>query len=317
MPRNCSTICSVTTVTNETIDSATAWARLAEQGIEVDTSGRRRWEYSYDASNYRIRPAAVAFPRSAADVQALLAVCRETGVPVTSRGGGTSMGGNSIGAGLVLDFSRYMRGVGEIEFDAAGEASAWVEAGAVLSELRGQLERASGGSLTFAPDPSSHTRATLGGSYGNDACGNHSVAYGRTSHHVIEAEVITADGARLIAGPGGVRPVDDEDAASRARADELNDRLRALADAHLAAFRTELQTIPRQVSGYHLGHLLPEEGLDVAAALAGSEGTCATSCRRSGPSPQRSRGSTRRSSTSCGADAGPRAWTRCPRARRM
>lgn len=248
---------------------------LADRGVEVDFSGRRRWEYSYDASNYRVRPAAVAFPRDVGEARALLAACRESGLPLTSRGGGTSMAGNAIGEGLVIDFSRHMRGVGPIEVGTDGEASVRVEAGVVLSELRAQVERASGGALTFAPDPSSHTRATLGGSHGNDACGNHSVAYGRTSGHVLEAEILTADGMHLIAGRGGLRAFDRDDRASAARADELNESLRSLAGANLAAFRTQLQRIPRQVSGYHLGHLLPEEGFDVAAALAGSEGTCA------------------------------------------
>lgn len=243
--------------------------------IEIDTSGRRRSEYSYDASNYRIRPEGVAFPRNVEEVLELLEMCRNSGLPVTGRGGGTSMAGNAIGAGIVVDFSRHMRGTGRIEFDADGGASIWVEPGVVLSELRAQVERDGGGALTFAPDPSSHTRATLGGSHGNDACGNHSVAYGRTSGHVIEAEIVTTDGAHLIAGAGGLRAADPGDGPSVRRATTLNDDLRALVQLNLAALRTELQTIPRQVSGYHLGHLLPEQGFDVAAALAGSEGTCA------------------------------------------
>lgn len=269
-------------------DRASPFDSLIARGIDVDASERRRMEYSYDASNYRVRPAAVAFPRSAEEVVELLAVCADAGIPVTSRGGGTSLAGNSIGEGLVIDLSRHMRAVGEIETagskaEAAGadEATVWVEPGAVLSELRAEIEARSDGALTFAPDPSSHTRATVGGSYGNDACGNHSIAYGRFSEHIVEAELVTADGARIIVGSdgasahGGIRAADPTDLRSAERAAELESRLRGLAAENLAPLRTELETIPRQVSGYHLGRLLPERGFDVAAALAGSEGSCA------------------------------------------
>jgi len=252
---------------------------LRANGIEIDDSSRRRMEYSYDASNYRVPPIAVVFPCSAREVQQVIAACREASLPVIPRGGGTSLAGNSIGEGIVIDVSRYLRGVGPIEVDDSGDASVWVEPGAVLSELRAAVETQSGGSLTFAPDPSSHTRATVGGSFGNDACGNHSVAYGRMSDHVLEAEVLTSDGAHLIARRGGIRAADPRDPHSVARATELERELDQLAREHLAELRTELQTIPRQVSGYHLGRLLPESGFDVAASLAGSEGSCAVLVR--------------------------------------
>ncbi|MEV7607322.1 FAD-linked oxidase C-terminal domain-containing protein [Paenarthrobacter sp. NPDC089322] len=245
---------------------------LRTQGIEVDDSPRRLSEYSYDASNYRVRPAAVAFPASVDDVRKVVRACSAIGVPITARGGGTSMAGNAIGDGLVIDLSRRMRSIGNLD---AGQDAVWVEAGAVLGELRSYVEKATQGELTFAPDPSSVTRATIGGSIGNDACGNHSVAYGRMTHHVREVEIVTVDGAYLHAGRGFLRAVDAGDRHSVARAKELLEGLQELAQANLAPLRTELQNIPRQVSGYHLGHLLPESGLDVAGALAGSEGTCA------------------------------------------
>lgn len=248
---------------------------LLASRIEIDRSERRRTEYAYDASNYRMRPLAVVFPNSTAEARRVLAACARGGIPVTARGGGTSMSGNAVGAGVIVDFSRYLGGVDELgEIDRA-DRSVWVSAGTVLTDLRRAVEEQTDGALTFAPDPSSQTRATVGGSIANDACGNHSVAYGRMSHHVRELEVLTIDGAHLFAGPGGLRPVDPTDEGSAARAAELNQQLAGLAGAHLAAIRTELQSIPRQVSGYHLGHLLPESGLNVARALAGSEGGCA------------------------------------------
>lgn len=250
--------------------------RLEHHGVEVDNSPRRRSEYSYDASNYRVRPAAVAFPKSVEDVRTVLRLCSDLRVPVTIRGGGTSMAGNAIGEGLVMDLSRCMTSIGALDAD---HATVWADAGVVLGELRTHIERATAGTLTFAPDPSSLTRATVGGSIGNDACGNHSVAYGRMTNHVREVELVTADGAYLRAGRDFLRAVDETDTHSVARAEELMEGLKALAAENLATLRVELQTIPRQVSGYHVGHLLPEHGFDVAAALAGSEGTCAVVVR--------------------------------------
>lgn len=151
--------------------------RLAAAGIPADTSPRRLAEYSYDASNYRVPPLAVVFPRSVDDVVATLEACRETGTALISRGGGTSMAGNAIGPGIVLDFSRHMNRIHAIE-QAAGTVA--VDPGVVLAVLSREVEQATGNRFTFAPDPSSKNRATIGGSLGNDACGNHSVRYGRS-----------------------------------------------------------------------------------------------------------------------------------------
>lgn len=246
--------------------------RLTTAGLEVDASGHRLAAYSYDASNYRVRPLAVVFPRSVEDVVAVLVVCRQTRTPVVSRGGGTSMAGNAIGPGVVLDFSRHLHRV--LTIDEA-EGTADVEPGVVLAVLSRETEQVTGGRLTFAPDPSSRTRATVGGAVGNDACGNHSVRYGRMSDHVVELDLVTSDGARLTAAAGGLRPTDPTDRSSAERARELNDRLATIARSNLAIFRTELGRLPRQVSGYHLANLLPENGFHIARALAGSEGTCA------------------------------------------
>ncbi|QCO97250.1 FAD-binding oxidoreductase [Arthrobacter sp. 24S4-2] len=244
---------------------------LSAAGISADSSPRRLAEYSYDASNYRVPPLAVVFPRSTEDVVATLAVCRETGTPLVSRGGGTSMAGNAIGPGVVLDFSRHMNRIHSVD-EAAGTVS--VDPGVVLAVLSREVEQATGNRFTFAPDPSSKNRATIGGSLGNDACGNHSVRYGRTSDHVVEFDVVTSDGARLTATATGLRATDPEDKPAAARAAALTDSLRELAHNNLASFRTELGRIQRQVSGYHLANLLPEKGFNVARALVGSEGTC-------------------------------------------
>lgn len=245
--------------------------RLAGQGIDVETGARRLAEYSYDASNYRIKPAAVIFPRSPGEVAVVARECHAAGVPIVCRGGGTSMAGNAVGSGVVLEFSRHMNAVEAIDADAM---TARVQPGIVISALADAASAATGGALTFAPDPSSRTRATVGGAIANDACGNHSVRYGRTTDHVIALDVVTADGVRLTAERTGVRATDPDDAEATARATELTGELTALRDQYLADFRVELGRIQRQVSGYHLDHLLPEHGFDVARALVGTEGTC-------------------------------------------
>ncbi|WP_190814809.1 FAD-binding and (Fe-S)-binding domain-containing protein [Saccharopolyspora pogona] len=254
-------------------DSAAALLRvLAEAGVPADASPRRRAEYSYDASNYRVEPLAVAFPRTVDDVVAAVAVCRATGAAVIVRGGGTSMAGNAVGPGLVLDFSRHMDRVLAVDEEAR---TVDVEPGVVLAALSSEVELATGGRCTFAPDPSSKNRATVGGAIGNDACGNHSVRYGRTSDHVAEIDLVTSDGARLTATETGLRATDPADSFSATRAESLAASLARLAQQNLSTLRLELGRIPRQVSGYHLENLLPEKRFNIARAVVGSEGTWA------------------------------------------
>ena len=247
-------------------------AELAELGIDLDIGSRRRAEYSFDASNYRVPPLAVAFPRSAGDVVAIVRACTDRGIPITSRGGGTSLAGNAIGRGVVLDFSRHMNRVRAVD---ASARTAVVEPGIVLTDLQKDVQLATDGAFTFAPDPSSKSRATVGGAIGNDACGNHSVRYGRTSDHVVALDLVTADGHRLTATRDGLRATDPDDSSAVSEAGRIAAGLDALTQEHLGDFRLELGRIPRQVSGFHLANLLPENGFDVARALVGSEGTCA------------------------------------------
>nr|WP_205709673.1 FAD-binding and (Fe-S)-binding domain-containing protein [Kineococcus siccus] len=229
---------------------------------QVDVSTRRRAEYTTDASNYRVVPTAVVFPRSAADVEAVLAVCRELGVPTTSRGAGTSVAGNAVGTGVVLDFSRHLNRVLEVD---PVTRTALVEPGVVLDDLQ---RAAKPHGLRFGPDPSTHARCTVGGMIGNDACGSHALAYGRTSHNVVQLEVLDGHGRRFW---------------TDAPPDELVAPLEAVAGRHLATIRTRFATFGRQVSGYALEHLLPEtggpRGTALARLLTGSEGTLVTILR--------------------------------------
>ncbi|PTH83466.1 FAD-binding oxidoreductase [Streptomyces sp. A244] len=258
-------------MTTATRDLAGLTARLAElaPGLRVETGPGATGPYAYDASNYRVPPRAVVFPRGAEDVVAVVRACREAGVPVTARGGGTSMAGNAVGPGVVLDFSRYMNRI--LDIDEAAR-TARVEAGVVLDALRSATALHG---LDFGPDPSSHSRCTLGGMIGNDACGNRSVRDGRTSGHVEALEIVTADGVRAVADRSGLRAAEPGDAEAVRRVARLEADLRRLVEERLALIRTELGRIPRQVSGFQLHHLLPENGFDMARALVGTEGTCA------------------------------------------
>lgn len=230
--------------------------RTVTTGV-VDTSARRRAEYSTDASNYRVVPELVVLPTSVDDVVAALGVLRELEVPVTARGAGTSVAGNSVGTGAVLDLSRHVNRVLEVDPQAR---TARVEPGVVMSTL--QAAAAPHG-LRFGPDPSTQNRATLGGMIGNNACGPHAVAYGRTADNVVELDVVDGHGRRFTAGRG------DKDFRAVPGLAEL-------VRENLALIRTEFGRFGRQVSGYSLEHLLPENGSDLAKALVGTEGTCVT-----------------------------------------
>ena len=227
-------------------------AELRRAGVrEVDDSALARELYSSDASLYRVPPQVVVRPHDADEVAAALAACRLTGVPLTARGAGTSIAGNAVGTGVVLDFSRHMHAVLDVD-EEAGRAR--VQPGVVHAALQRAVAPAG---WRFGPDPSTHNRCTIGGMIGNNACGARALAYGRTSDNLAGVSALTAGGNRLVTG-----------------AVEL-DRLRAVVDGGLGTIRTELGRFARQGSGYALEHLLPEHGFDVTRMLAGSEGTLA------------------------------------------
>jgi FAD/FMN-containing dehydrogenase/Fe-S oxidoreductase len=238
-----------------------AAALRAELGGEVDFGDGRRAEYSGDASLYRCVPMGVVFPRDAADLEATVAVCRRAGVPLTFRGGGTSIGGQAVGHGVVVDCSRHLGRILELDRE---RRLARVQPGVVLDDLR---RAAAAAGLDAGPDPSTHSRCTLGGMIGNNSCGSHSVAWGRTAESVLGLELLLDDGTRMAAGP--------DPAAGGGRAAEVLAALRRLAGDHQATIRRSLGRFQRQASGYALEWLLPERGFDVARALVGSEGTCA------------------------------------------
>ena len=255
----------------QTVDQGELSAALRAAGLaEIETATRRRAEYSSDASNYRVVPEVVAFPRSTDEIVAALGVCRDRGVPIVTRGGGTSIAGNALSAGLVLDLSRHLNRVIAVDPE---ERTAVVEPGTVLDDI---TAAAAPHSLRFGPDPSTHSRATIGGAIGNNACGSRALRYGRTSDNVVALDVVTGAGVRLAAGPGGPGRADADPADPGAA---LLADVRTLVAGNLATIRTEFGRFTRQVSGYSLEHLLPENGSNVAKFLSGTEGTLALTLR--------------------------------------
>ncbi|MYV44033.1 FAD-binding protein [Streptomyces sp. SID1328] len=224
--------------------------RVVRGEVRFDATARALT--TMDASNYRRVPLGVVAPRDAEDVAAVLEVCRARGTPVVARGGGTSIAGQATGTGVVLDFTRHMNGL--LELDPDGR-TARVQPGLVLDRL--QAAAAPHG-LRFGPDPSTHGRCTLGGMIGNNSCGAHSVAWGTTADSVRELSVLTARGERLLPGRGW---------------SGAPEGLRTLAEGELARLRTGFPELPRRISGYALDALLHEHGADVARSFCGSEGT--------------------------------------------
>ena len=227
---------------------------------DVLADSTSRAAYSTDASLYRVLPRVVVRPHDTDEVVAVLAVARQLGVPITPRGAGTSCAGNAVGPGIVLDFTGHMNQV--IDVDVAAR-TARVQAGAVHQTLQ-RLVMPQG--VRFGPDPSSHTRCTIGGMIGNNACGSRALAYGKTSDNVRGVQMVTAAGDVLDLASGRSR----SDAVASA---EILRRLDGLVNANLETIRTEFGRFGRQVSGYALEHLLPENGFNVPQFLAGTEGT--------------------------------------------
>jgi FAD/FMN-containing dehydrogenase/Fe-S oxidoreductase len=245
---------------------AQALARALRGDVRFDEGHRAL--YATDASNYRQVPIGVVFPRDADDLVAGMAICREHDVAVLARGGGTSLAGQCCNVAVVFDCSRYMNRIVEID---PLRRQARVEPGVILDVLRAETERHH---LTFGPDPATHSRCTLGGMIGNNACGVHSIMAGKTADNIESLDVLTYDGVRLRVG---ATPEADlvRLEASGGRAGEIYGGLRALRDRYSGLVRDRFPEIPRRVSGYNLDELLPERGFQVARALVGSEGTCA------------------------------------------
>ena len=248
--------------------SLAAALRSALRGeVRFDTGSRAL--YATDSSNYRQVPIGVVIPCDVDDVVAAVSTCHRFDVPVLARGGGTSLAGQCCNAAVVIDCSKHVNRLVELNVP---QHFARVQPGLVLDTLR---DAARPHDLTFGPDPATHNHCTLGGMLGNNSCGVHSVMAGRTSDNVEELEVLTYDGLRMRVGRTSDAEL-ERIISSGGRRGEIYASLRALRDANAAEIRSRYPHIPRRVSGFNLDDLLPERGFNVARALVGSEGTCVT-----------------------------------------
>jgi FAD/FMN-containing dehydrogenase/Fe-S oxidoreductase len=247
-------------------DALAAELRAAISG-EVRFDDGYRALYAVDGSNYRQTPIGVVIPRTIDEVTTTVALARKYGAPILARGGGTSLAGQSCNVAVIIDFSKYLNRILEIN---PGEKYAWVQPGVVLDHLR---KRANQYDLTFGPDPSTHEYCNLGGMIGNNSCGVHSQMAGRTVDNVLELDILTYDGVRMKVGAASdaeVQQIVDQGG----RHGEIYSRLRVLRDRYAELIRARYPKIPRRVSGYSLDELLPESGFQVARSLVGAEGTC-------------------------------------------
>ncbi len=255
-----------------------------ERALREETAGEVGFDagwlalYANDASNFRQVPIGVVVPRSLDDVVAAHRVCARFGAPIVNRGGGTSLSGETVNYAVVIDSSKYLTEIAEVDPRAR---TVQCQPG-VINE---QLNRHTGSSgLVFGPDPSSHSRCTIGGNLGNNSCGVHSVQaqlYGpgpRTSDNVDALEIVTYDGERFWVGVDEEKQLDRIIASGGCKG-EVYRQLRDLRDRYLAEIRTgypSVTDLPRRVSGFNLDELLPEKGFNVARALVGTESTCVT-----------------------------------------
>ena len=243
-----------------------ALARAVKGEVRFDRGSRAL--YATDGSNYRQIPIGLVVPRDEEDVIAAVATCRDFGAPLLPRGAGTSLAGQCCNVAVVLDFTKYMNRILEV---TPSRRLARVEPGVVLDTLRNSAETHG---LTFGPDPSTHSRCTLGGMIGNNSCGTHSLLAGKTVDNIESLRVLLYDGTQLTIG----RTSEEELTtiiAQGGRRGQIYAGLRSIRDRYAPLVRERFPDIPRRVSGYNLDQLLPEHGFHVARALVGSEGTCA------------------------------------------
>jgi FAD/FMN-containing dehydrogenase/Fe-S oxidoreductase len=249
------------------------YAHSLETALRAGINGEVRFDaaskalYATDASNYRHTPIGLVIPRDEADVVTTVRLCREYDAPLLTRGAGTSLAGQCTNTAVILDFSKYMNHMDPVDPVAR---TVRVQPGIVLDRVR---EAAELHNLTFAPDPATHSRCTIGGMIGNNSCGVHGLLGGKTVDNIVSLEILLYDGTRLTVSQTSEAEL-ETNIASGGREGEIYAALKALRDRHADHIRQQFPRIPRRVSGFNLDDLLEENGFNLAKALVGSEGTC-------------------------------------------
>ncbi len=250
----------------DSVQLATLLRETVRGEVRFDEGARAL--YATDASNYRHIPIGLVIPRDEDDVIATVAACRKFEAPLLSRGAGTSLAGQGCNAAVILDFSKYMNNMGPVNVE---DRTVEVQPGIVLDRVR---EKAEEYALTFAPDPATHSRCTLGGMIGNNSCGVHALMGGKTVDNIASLDLLLYDGTRIRVGSTTEEGL-EQVIADGGRVGEIYAGLKAIRDQHASQVRERFPDIPRRVSGFNLDQLLPENNFNVARALVGSEGTCA------------------------------------------
>jgi FAD/FMN-containing dehydrogenase/Fe-S oxidoreductase len=235
---------------------------------EVRFDAGSRALYATDASNYRHIPVGLVIPLDEQDVIATVEICRHLNAPILSRGAGTSLAGQGCNAAVILDFSKYMNKMGHVD---PITRTVHVQPGIVLDRVREAAEKFA---LTYAPDPATHSRCTIGGMIGNNSCGIHALMGGKTVDNIHSLDILLYDGTRMTVGPTNETELAFHIAAG-GRTSQIYAELKRLRDVYADQVRAKFPNIPRRVSGFNLDELLPENNFNVARALVGSEGTCA------------------------------------------
>ncbi len=251
-------------------DSALAARLRREIEGEVLFDAGSRARYSTDASIYQIEPVGVVVPKNESDVRIALQIAAEEGVPILPRGAGSSQCGQTVGAALVIDNSKYLNQVVAVDPE---RATAEVQPGVVLDALNARL-RPHG--LWFPVDVSTSAQATLGGMAGNNSCGSRSIRYGNMVHNVIGIDAMLADGSEH---RFGTVPADLSRLSGAARYVELAGRVRAIAEREYVEIESRWPKVLRRVQGYNLDRVRPASEWNFAQLLVGSEGTLAYSRR--------------------------------------
>jgi FAD/FMN-containing dehydrogenase/Fe-S oxidoreductase len=270
MPDKFTELAQISKSSSQDIDSSGlehALKHAIRGDVRFDSGSRAL--YATDGSNFRQVPIGVVLPRNPDDVIASIALAREYGAPILCRGGGTSLAGQCCNVAVILDFSRYMAEILEID---PVKRIAKVQPGVVLDRLRNAAEKHH---LTFAPDPATHSRCTLGGMIGNNSCGVHSVMAGKTDDNIEALDVLTYDGQQMKVGATSADEL-QRIIQEGGRRGQIYTGLKTLGEKYSDLVRQRFPNIPRRVSGYNLNYLLPENGFNVAQALVGAEGTCVT-----------------------------------------
>ena len=257
---------------SQKVDAA-ALEKVLRQAVsgEVRFDAGSRALYATDGSNYRQVPIGVVIPKTKEDVIATVAACRQFGAPLLSRGGGTSLAGQCCNVAVVIDWSKYMHHIVELN---PQQKYARVQPGTICDDLR---NAAKPHILTWGPDPATHDHCTFGGMLGNNSCGVHAQMAGKAGENVLSMDILLYDGTRMTVGW-----MNDEQLNAKisqgGREGQIYAQLKSLRDRYGKLVQERYPRIPRRVSGYNLDHLLPgEDGrFNVARALVGSESTCVT-----------------------------------------